>query len=77
MAETRCLCGHGESCIYCFLQQSTKERDQKIADLEKAIREIDARVDDAMGEKLIGAKALMSLRWARKLAARALGAADD
>ena len=53
------------------------DKDQKIAKLEKAIREMDVAVDDAMGEKLIGARALMSLRWARKLAARALGEADD
>ena len=53
------------------------DKDQKIAKLEKAIREIDIIVDDAMGEKLIGARALMSLRWARKIAAIALGQEDD
>ncbi len=54
-----------------------EDKDQKIARLEKALREVDKSVDDAMGEQLIGARALLSLRWARKLIARALGESDD
>lgn len=54
-----------------------EDKDQKIARLEKALREIDKSVYDAMGEELVGARALLSLRWARKLIARALGESDD
>lgn len=54
-----------------------EDKDQKIARLEKALREVDKTVDDAMGEQLVGARVLMSLRWARKLIARALGESDD
>ena len=54
-----------------------EDKDQKIAILEKSISEIDQLIDNAMCEELIGARALLSLRWARKLAARALGESDD
>ena len=53
------------------------DKDQRILELETSLREIDKTVEEAMGEKLVGARALMSLRWTRKLIARALGEPDD
>lgn len=44
---------------------------------KKLLEEADKAIEDAMGEKLIGGRALLSLRWARKLIARALGKPDD
>lgn len=55
----------------------TEVKDARVAELERTLKEIDKAVDEAMGEKLIGARALLSLRWARKLIARALGESDD
>jgi hypothetical protein len=54
-----------------------ESKDEQIARLEKALRDVDAAVEDAMGEKLVGARALMSLRWARKLVHLAFGGVDD
>ena len=44
--------------------------------MKKALEDIFKTADDAMGEGL-GAKALMSLRWIKKLAKRGLGESDD
>lgn len=71
-----CLCGHGESCEYCDTTKQPRPN-KRIKELEKTLREIDQSIEEAMGETFIGAKALLSLRWARKLIARALGEADD
>lgn len=67
-----CLCGHGESCNIC-------NPDPRIAELEKLVQEIDKTAENAMNEAhdMVGARMLMSLRWIRKLAARALGKDDD
>jgi hypothetical protein len=51
---------------------SNDNNDQRISEMERLLHEIDTVIDDAMGEKLIGAKSLLSLSWARKLIARAL-----
>ena len=56
---------------------SNDNNDQRISEMERLLHEIDTVIDDAMGEKLIGARALLSLSWARKLIARALGKLDD
>lgn len=52
-------------------------KDARVAELERTLKEIDKAVDQAMSEELIGARSLLSLRWARKLIARALGESDD
>lgn len=55
-----------------------EDKDQKIARLEKALRDVDDAVYEAMGDPdLASARALLSLRWVRKLVARALGEPDD
>jgi hypothetical protein len=61
-----CLCGHNESCNIC-------NPCCRITELERTLQEIDQTIDEAMGEPLVGARALISMRWARKLIAKALG----
>jgi hypothetical protein len=55
------------------------DKDVKIAALEAALKEIDKTAETAMDEAhdMVGARMLMSVRWIRKVAARALGALDD
>lgn len=60
-----------------WMDEMSEDKDAKILRLEKALNDIDASVEEAMGETLIGARALMSLRWARKLIAKALGKEED
>lgn len=49
---------------------------QRVNELERSLKEIDKVIDDAMCEPLVGGRALLSLRWARKLIAKALGQED-
>lgn len=44
---------------------------------KKALEDIYKSADEAMGEPNMPAKALMSLRWIKKLAKRGLGESDD
>jgi len=70
-----CLCGHGESCSIC--DGTTSHLTQEIESLKKTLKEIDRQAEEAMGETLVGARALMNLRWIRKLVAKAFGEPDD
>lgn len=54
----------------------TDNSETRVSELERSLVEIDKTIDDAMSEPLIGARALLSLRWARKLIAKALGRDD-
>ena len=64
-----CLCGHNETCNVC-------SPDPRVSELERILVEIDKAILDAMCEPLVGGRALISLSWARKLIARALGKDD-
>jgi hypothetical protein len=56
-----------------------EDKDQKIARLEAALKEIDKTANKAMDEAhdMVGARMLMSVNWIRKVAGRALGTLDD
>lgn len=49
----------------------------ELAKMEKALEDIYKSADEAMGEPNTGARALMTLRWIKKLAKRGLGESDD
>jgi hypothetical protein len=54
-----------------------KEEDFEYIEMKKALQDIYNSADEAMSEPAMGAKALMSFRWIKKLAERGLGKLDD
>lgn len=50
---------------------------EELEQMKKALEDIFKSADDAMGEPNTGARALMTLRWIKKLAKRGLGESDD
>lgn len=50
---------------------------EEFEQMKKALEDIFKSADDAMGEPNTGAKALMTLRWIKKLAKRGLGESDN
>ena len=50
---------------------------EELEQMKKALEDIFKTADDAMGDGVMGAKALMSFRWIKKLAKRGLGESDD
>lgn len=53
------------------------EEDFEFIEMKKALQDILASADEAMGEPNMPSKALMSFRWIKKLAERGLGKSDD
>jgi hypothetical protein len=50
---------------------------EEIEQMKKVLADISKTAEDAMGDGVMGAKALMSFRWIKKLAKRGLGESDD
>ena len=57
-----------------MVEMSDKE---ELEQMKKALEDIFKTADDAMGDGVMGARALMSFRWIKKLAKRGLGESDD
>ena len=54
-----------------------KEEDFEYIEMKKALQDIYNSADEAMADPAMGARALMSFRWIKKLAERGLGKLDD
>lgn len=53
------------------------KEDFEYIEMKKALQDIFKSADEAMGDPAMGARALMSFRWIKKLAERGLGKSDD
>ncbi len=53
-----------------------KDKDDEIAALRKVLKQVDDTIYDAMGEAGVPGKALLSMKWARKLILLASGQPD-